>query len=382
MKFLPIVWKNIWRKKFRTIFTLLSIFIAFLLFGILMTIRMAFSFGVDVAGLDRLVIIHKVTLIMPLPLSYQNRLQQIRGVDIVTHQSWFGGIYQDPANFFANMAVEPESFLKIYQEFKVPPDQVAAWLADRQGAIVGRDLAERFGWKIGDRVPLTATIYQPKQGQTWEFNIVGFYDGGDGVDKTNFFFRYDYLDENRTGGKGTIGWYVVKIADPSQAVALSRTFDEMFANSAAETKTTTEKGFVEGFAKQIGDISTIMIAIASTVLFMFGLVAASTMAQSVRERTSEFAVLKTLGFSGASVLTLVLAESLFIVLTGGLLGLGLAWLFVQGGDPTGGMLPIFILPARELAIGVGLMVLMGLLAGVMPAMGAMRLRITDALRRA
>ena len=382
MKFLPLVWKNIWRKKFRTTFTLLSIFIAFLLFGILMTIRMAFTFGVDVAGLDRLVLIHKVTLIMPLPVSYQNRLQQTRGVDIVTHQSWFGGIYQDPSNFFANMAVEPEPFLKIYKEFRVPADQVAAWMKDRQGAIIGRDLAERFGWKVGDRVPLTATIYQPKQGQTWEFNISGIYDGDDGVDKTNFFFRYDYLDENRRGGQGTVGWYVVKIADPSQSVELSRTFDEMFANSAAETKTTTEKGFVEGFAKQIGDISTIMIAISSTVLFMFGLVAASTMAQSVKERTSEFAVLKTLGFSGGSILTLVLAESLFIAFTGGLLGLGLAWLFVQGGDPTNGMLPIFILPARELAIGVGLMVMMGLLAGVMPAMAAMRLRITDALRRA
>ena len=382
MKFLPLVWKNIWRKKFRTIFTLLSIFIAFLLFGILMTIRMAFSFGVEVAGLDRLVLIHKVSLIMPLPLSYEQRLRQTDGVELVTHQSWFNGIYQDPSNFFANIAVEPESFLKIYREFRLPPDQVKAWLADRQGAIVGRDLANRFGWKIGDRVPLTGTIFPPKGGgQTWDFNIVGIYDGDDGVDKTSFFFRYDYLDENRTFGAGTVGWYVVKIADPSRAVELSRTFDEMFANSSAETKTTTEKGFVEGFAKQIGDVSTIMIAISSTVLFMFGLVAASTMAQSVRERTNEFAVLKTLGFSAASILALVLGESLFIAFTGGLLGLGIAWLFVQNGDPTGGMLPIFILPARELSIGVGLMVLMGFLAGVMPALGAMRLRITDALRR-
>ena len=383
MKFLPLVWRNIWRKKFRTIFTLLSIFIAFLLFGILMTIRMAFSFGVEVAGLDRLILIHKVTLIMPLPLSYEERLRQTNGVELVTHQSWFGGIYQEPSNFFANMAVEPESFLKIYEEFQVPPEQVQAWLADRQGAIVGRDLANRFGWNVGDRVPLTGTIYQPKDGgQTWEFNIVGIYDGADTVDKTNFFFRYDYLDENRTVGQGSVGWYVVKIADPSRAVELSRTFDEMFANSTAETKTTTEKGFVEGFAKQIGDVSAIMIAISSTVLFMFGLVAASTMAQSVRERTNEFAVLKTLGFSDASILALVLGESLFIAFTGGLLGLGLAWLFVQNGDPTNGMLPIFILPARDLLIGVGLMVLMGFLAGVMPAFGAMRLRITDALRRA
>jgi putative ABC transport system permease protein len=383
MKFLPLVWKNIWRKKFRTTFTLLSLFIAFLLFGILMTIRAAFSFGIDLAGLDRLVLIHKVSLIMPLPVSYKARLQQVKGVDLVTHQSWFGGIYQDPSNFFANMAVEPDEFLKVYPEFVVAPEQIEAWRNDRQGAIVGVDSMRRFGWTVGDRVPLTAPIFLPKGGgTTWEFNIVGTYDGGDAVDKTQMFFRYDYLDENRSEEmRGTVGWYVVKIADPEQAVDLSHTFDEMFANSSAETKTTTEKGFVEGFAKQIGDIGSIMIAISSTVLFMFGLVAASTMGQSVRERTSELAVLKTLGFSGTAILALVLGESLFIAFTGGLLGLGLAWLIVQAGDPTNGMLPIFALPPRDLIIGIGLMVLMGVLAGVMPAVAAMRLKITDALRR-
>jgi putative ABC transport system permease protein len=382
VKFLPLIWKNVWRRKFRTIFTLLSIFIAFLLFGILMTIRTAFSLGVDLAGLDRLVLINKVSLIIPLPVSYQGRLQQVPGVDLATHQTWFGGVYQDPANFFANIAVEPERFLKIYPEFTLPPDQAKAWMADRQGVIVGRDLAERFGWKVGDRVPLTGTIWQAKPGSAWEFNISGIYDGADGIDKTQFFFRYDYLDENRAAGQGLVGWYVVRIADTSRSVELSRSFDEMFANSSAETKTTTEKGFVESFAKQIGDIGAIMIAISSTVLFMFGLVAASTMAQSVRERTSELAVLKTLGFSGIAILALVLAESLFIVLFGGLLGLGVAWLFVQRGDPTGGMLAIFVLPPRDIAIGIVLMVLMGLFAGVMPALAAMRLQITDALRRA
>jgi putative ABC transport system permease protein len=382
MKFLPLIWKNVWRRKFRTTFTLLSIFIAFLLFGILMTIRTAFGLGVQIAGLDRLVLINKVSLIIPLPLAYQVRLQQVPGVDVATHQTWFNGIYQDPSNFFANIAVEPESFLRIYPEFVVPPDQVKAWLADRQGALVGKDLAARFGWKIGDRVPLTGTIWQPKRGRAWEFNIAGIYDAADGVDKTQFFFRYDYLDENRAGGAGLVGWYVIKIADPSKSVDLSRTFDGMFANSSAETKTTTEKGFVESFASQIGDIGAIMIAIASTVLFMFGLVAASTMAQSVRERTSELAVLKTLGFADGAILALVFAESLFIAIVGGGLGLLAAWLFVQRGDPTGGMLAIFVLPGRDIAIGVGLMAMMGLLAGVMPAVAAMRLKITDALRRA
>ena len=382
MKFLPLLWKNLWRKKVRTTFTLLSVFIAFILFGLLMTIRTAFTFGVDIAGIDRLVLIHKVSLIMPLPISYLNRLQNTPGVVVATHNSWFGGVYQDPSNFFAQIVVDPEPFLKIYPEYKLPPDHLKAWLADRQGAIVGVDLAKRFNWKVGDRIPILGTIWQPKGGgQTWEFNIAGIYDGEPGVDKTQFFFRYDYLDENRAGGDGLVGWYVVKIADASQSQAMGATFDAMFANSDAETKTTTEKGFVEGFANQVGDIGAMMIAILVAVLFTILLVAANTMAQSVRERTSEMAVLKTLGFSNTSILTLVLGESVFICLLGGSLGLLMAWLFVQGGDPTGGMLPIFVLQPRALVAGAALILAMGVLAGLLPALSAMQLKITDGLRR-
>ena len=383
MKFLPLIWKSIWRRKVRTIFTLLSIFVAFLLFGILMTIRAAFSLGIELAGVDRLVVIHKISLIMPLPVSYQARLASTPGVELATHSSWFGGIYQDPQNFFAQMAVEPEPYLNIYKEFKVPPDQVKAWLADRQGVIVGRTLAERFKWKVGDRIPIQATIWRPKSGagDTWLFNVSGIYDGEPGTDLTNFFFRYDYLDENRRNCKGCVGWYIVKISDPSQSAALARQFDDMFANSDAETKTTTEKGFVDSFAKQIGDIGTIMMAILSAVLFTILLIVGNTMAQSVRERTSELAVLKTLGFSNGAIVALVLIESTFIAVLGGALGLGLAWLIVQGGDPTHGMLPAFVLPARDIAAGIGVMLMMGLLSGALPAVAAMRLRITDALRR-
>ena len=384
MKYFPLIWKNVWRRKFRTTFTLLSIFIAFVLFGVLMTIRTAFSFGVQVAGLDRLVLINKVTLIMPLPLSYQAELARVPGVETVTHQSWFNGMYRDQTTPLTSIAVDPETWRVVYKEFAIPPEQWKTFLGDRQGAIVGRDLAERWGWKVGDRVPLRSTLYQPNPGSGWEFNIDGIYDAGEGVDKTQFFFQYDYLIENSSTppAKGLVGWYVIRIADADQAVGLSRKFDEMFANSRFETRTTTEKGFFEGFATQVGDIGTIMVAISSVVLFMFGLVAASTMAQSVRERTSELAVLKTLGFPDGAILALVLAESMFIVFVAGGLGLGLAWLVVQRGDPTGGLLPVFLLPARDVLIGVGLMLGMGLLAGVMPAFAAMRLRITDALRRA
>ena len=382
MKYLPLLWSSLWRKKLRTIFTLLSIFVAFLLFGLLMTIRTAFSFGVDIAGLDRLVLIHKVSLIMPLPISYLERLQATDGVALATHNTWFGGVYQDPSNFFAQIAVEPKTFLEIYPQYRLPPEQVSAWMADRQGAVVGVDLARRFGWKVGDRVPIVGTIWQPKQGQVWDFNIAGIYDGDAGVDKTQLFFRYDYLDENRRQGEGLVGWYIVKIADPSQAQAMGAKFDGMFANSSAETKTTTEKGFVEGFAKQVGDIGAIMMAIVAAVLFTMLLVAANTMAQSVRERTSEVGVLKTLGFSSTMILSIVLAESVLIALLGGGLGLAAAWLIVQRGDPTGGLLPIFILPAADVAIGAALIVGLGLVAGMLPAFSAMQLKITDALRRA
>jgi putative ABC transport system permease protein len=383
MKYLPLVWRSLWRRKIRTIFTLLSIFVAFLLFGLLMTIRAAFAFGVDLAGLDRLMVIHKTNIIMPLPIAYQGRLQTVPGVESVTHNTWFGGFFREPTNFFATIAVEPEPYFGMYPEVHLPPEQMKAWLADRQGAVIGRDLADRFGWKIGDRIPIQATIYQHKTtGNTWQFNLVGIYDGEPGTQKSNFFFRYDYLDEARQVGDGLVGWYIVKISDASRSQEMAGMFDAMFANSPAETKTTTEKGFLDGFAKQIGDIGAIMVMIVGAVLFTILLVVGNTMAQGVRERTGELAVLKTLGFSDLRILTLVLAESMFIAIVGGGLGLLVAWILVQGGDPTGGLLQIFVLPGRDVILGVALMAAVGIVAGLLPATSAMRIKITDALRKA
>ena len=385
MKFLPLVWRNVWRRKVRTTFTLLSIFVAFLLFGLLMTIRETFSLGVDLAGLDRLMVIHKISIIMSLPVSYQSQLRSVPGVETVTHNTWFGGVYQDPTNFFSSIATEPEPYFSMYPEIHIPPEQMKAWAADRQGAVIGVDLAKRFGWKIGDRIPLKGTIYRTKNGgDTWEFNIVGIYDGDPGVDKTGFFFRYDYLDENRqiNSGAGTVGWYVIKIKDPSRSKEMAAIFDGMFANSAYETNTTTEKGFIDGFAKQIGDIGSIMIGILVAVLFTILLVVGNTMAQAVRERTSELAVLKTLGFSNVGILSLVLAESMFVAVAGGGLGLAAAWAIVARGDPTGGLLSPFVLPQRDVLLGIAVIACVGLAAGLLPAAGAMRIKITDALRKA
>ncbi|MBE3071757.1 MAG: FtsX-like permease family protein [Acidobacteria bacterium] len=383
MKLLPLVWKNLGRRKVRTTFTLLSILVAFVLFGYLSAITTAFGMGVELTGNDRLVLIHKVSLIQLLPESYQARLEAIPGVIDVCHQTWFGGIYQDPKNFFMQMPVEPERFLRLFPEFKLPEDQKKAWLADRRGAVVGRATAERFGWKIGDRIPIQGTIWRQKDGSaTWEFNLVGIYDGAKkGTDTTQFFFRYDYFNEARQFGEGAVGWYTIKINDPARAAQIAERIDATFANSPYETKTTTEKAFAQAFAKQVGDIGAIMQLILGAVFFTILLVAANTMAQSVRERTSELAVLKTLGFSNALVLTLVLVESLIIASVGGLLGLGLAWLMILRGDPTGGALPAFYLPVRSLALGVLFVFGLGLVAGIFPAVQAMRLRIVDALRR-
>jgi putative ABC transport system permease protein len=338
---------------------------------------------VGIAGADRLVTMDKVSIIRFLPVSYTRQIAAIPGVTMVTHATWFNGVYQDPKNFFAQWAVDQDTYFKVHPEFRVPPDQLKAWLADRQGAIVGVDTARRFGWKIGDRLPLQATIWQPVTGGlTWTFNISGIYDADSDVDKTQFFFRYDYFDENRRAGiRGNISWIYVKIADPAHAADMAARIDGMFANSANETKTATEKAILQSFAKQIGDIGAILIAVLAAVLFTILLVCANTMAQAVRERTSEIAVLKTLGFSGPVVLTLVLTESVLIAVIGGALGLAVAWLFVQGGDPTKGMLPIFMLRGQDLLAGAGLVLTLGLLSGLLPAVNAMQLRITDALRR-
>jgi putative ABC transport system permease protein len=385
MKYVPLVWRNLMRRKIRTIFTILSILIAFVLFGGLMAIRAAFAMGVDVAGADRLMMIHKVSIIQLLPKSYGERIRATEGVTEVSYANWFGAYYQDPSNFIQNMAVDPETWLRIYPEFEVPEDQKKAWLGNRTGALIGSDLAQKWGWKIGDRIPLISPIYRKPDGTPWEFTIDGIYTSDkQGVDKTQFFFHWDYLNET-LGSAGffnsQVGWYVFKVADPSTSDQLAKRVDAMFANSPAETKTATEKAFVSDWAKQIGDIGAIMIAIAAIVLFFILFVAGNAMAQSIRERTNELGVLKTIGFSDGRILLLVLLESCVIAIVGGGIGLTLSWLIIAQGDPTNGMLPIFHFPTRDLILGVALVLLLGIGTGLLPAFQAGRLKIVDALRR-
>ena len=386
MKYLHIVWRNMMRRKIRTIFTLLSIFVTFVLFGYLMAIRSAFSMGIDLAGADRLMVLNKISIIMPIPASYNQRIKGIEGIKDVTFANWFGGYYQETKNQFPNMAVDAENWFRMYPEFVVPPDQHKAWLADRQGAIIGADLAKRFKWKVGDRVPLQATIFSGQNRRSWEFNISGIYDSPvKGTDKTQLFFHWELLNEvlKDTSFGNRVGWYVVKVNDPDQSPAIAKQIDTMFANSPTETKTDSEKNFVAGWAKQIGNISLITQLIAAAAIFMMLLVTANTMAQSIRERTSELAVLKTLGYSDGRVLSMVLMESCVIALVGGLAGLAVSWTLVTvGGDPTGAFLPQFYFPPVDVALGVFMVVMLGLAAGAIPALQAQRLRIVDALRRA
>jgi putative ABC transport system permease protein len=384
MKFLPLVWRNLMRRKVRTIFTVLSILIAFILFGGLMAVRAAFTLGVEVAGADRLMTIHKVSLIQLLPKSYADRIASLEGVTEVTHANWFGAYYQEPSNFLANMAVDPESWLRMYPEFELPDEQKKAWISDRASAIVGVDTATKYNWKLGDRVPLISPIYRKPDGSPWDFTIAGIYDSSvNGTDKTQFFFHWNYINETFRASPvaNQVGWYVIRVADPSTADQLAQRIDALFANSPAETKTATEKAFVSDFANQIGDIGAIMVAIAALVMSMMLFVAGNAMAQSIRERINELGVMKTLGFGDARILAIVLLESCTIAVVGGGIGLLISWLIIAQGDPTGGFLPAFYLPMRDLFFGIALVLALGVGTGILPALQASRLKIVDALRR-
>jgi putative ABC transport system permease protein len=387
MKFFPIVWRNLLRRKFRTVFTIGAIFFAFLLFGVLMAIRAAFSMGIDMAGQGRLMVIDKVSIINPLPASYEGQIRTVEGVTDVTHANWFGGYYQDVRNQFATFAVEPESWLRVYnKEYDLPEEHKKAFFANRTGAIVGSDTAKKYGFKVGQKVPINGTIYRRPDGGPWEFTIEGIYGSPlRGADKTQLVFHYDYLRETipeRSGLRDRYNWYVFTIADPDRAPQIAAKIDAAFANSPSETKTNTEKAFVSDWAKQVGDIGQIMMGIVGMAMFTILLVSGNTMAQAIRERTNELAVLKTLGFSDTRVLLLVLAESLLITIAGGLIGtLGALFMVMKTGAVLSIYLSAFILTGKALIVAVVLMVLLGFISGVLPAARASRLRIADALRR-
>jgi putative ABC transport system permease protein len=382
VRFRGLIFANLFRKKVRLILTIGSFAVALFLFAFLAVVRSAFSRGAEVAGADRLITTNRIGLIQTLPISYQDRIAAIPGVKAVTQNHWFGGVYQDEKNFFVQFVIDPDNMRKVMSEFVVPDDQWANFLKDRQGAVVGVKTAERFGWKIGDRIPIKNSLYGPTK--TWEFNLDGIYHNSrPGGDENQFWIQWKYFDENVPAfAKSTAGWYVLKLDNPDDAARVGKAIDTMFANSSAETKTETESAFAIGFIKQFGNIEFLIESIGVVVFFTLLLVTGNTMAISVRERTSELGVLKAIGYSDRAVLFFVLAESLVIALIGGLVGLGLALLAVPLlGAKLNGLLPALVLSPAILSLGLGVALMVGAVSGLLPGIGAMRMRVVNALRR-
>jgi putative ABC transport system permease protein len=319
------------------------------------------------------------SLMNMLPLPYLERIQRIPGVEHVAHATWFGGVYQDPKNFFVQFAIDPELWRAVYPEYVIDEQEWADFVADRQGVVLGAQLARRYGWKVGDHIPLMPPSYL---GSTmWDFNVRAIYHGDQpGADESQFWMQYDYIQENGPDYfRGIVGFYMVKLDDPDAAARVAEAVDSEFANSANETRTQSESAFAAGWMEQMGNIEFLVFAIGSIVFFTLLLVTGNTMAIAVRERTNELAVLKAVGYSDRFVLGLVLAESALIAVVGGVIGLWLASGIVEQ-DITQGLIPLY-LPRGTLAGGVVVTIATGLLAGLLPAVSAMRLSVVDALRR-
>ena len=384
MKYLHLIWAALLRRKARTVFTILSVLTAFLLFGLLDTVRTAFNnVGGGVAGADRLVTVSKISFTMALPMSLNTRIQAVPGVAAVSYANWFGGQYQDGRDFFPSQAVA-KNFFDLYPEWQMPAAQRKAFRDTRTGAVVGENLAKRMGWKIGDKIPLQATIFPQKGGSnTWVFDLVGIYHVSNPEQRgneNNFWFNYDYFDEARQFGQGSVGRYAIKLTDPKQATAVEQAIDALSADSDHETKTETEQAFTAALVGQFADIGLIVGSIMGAVFFTLVLLTGNTMAQAVRERIPELAVLKTIGFSRRSVLTLVLAEAVLLLAIGASIGLflaGIAAAAVQTQIGTQLVLPP--VGATEWLRGLALAAVIGIIVGFLPARRGMRLRIVDAL---
>jgi putative ABC transport system permease protein len=379
MKYANLIFANLFRKKTRLALTLGSFAVALMLFGFLAVVRESFAGGVDIAGADRLVVINRTSIIQPLPQSYGDKILRMPGVKAITWANWFGGVYQDERNFFGQFAIDTNTWRQMYPELKITDEEWNNFVKDRQGAIAGAATAKRFGWKVGDRIPIKGTFLPG----VWEFNLHGIYHGTrQADDETQFWFHWDLFEEKVPQSfKGRVGWYTVKVDNPDNSVQVAKAIDTEFANSPFETHTDTEKAFAAGWVKQFGNIQFLILTIGSVVFFTLLLVTGNTMAIAVRERTGELAVLKAVGFSDRFVLMLVLLESLTIAVVGGMLGLLLAKGLTLLGDPTHGMLPFFFLPAKAMLAGLAAALVVGIASGILPAIGAMRLRVVEALRR-
>jgi len=379
MKYFPLIWAGLWRKKARTILTLLSIVVAFLLFGMLQGVNTAFSAGIDNANVDRLVVINRIALTEQLPLAQQQQIAAVPGVRGVAHSTWMGSFYQERKNFIFAAPVQIDDYAAVVPEVEFSSGAIEALKRTRDGALVGDIAMKKWGWKVGDRVPITSEIWTRTEDGTsvWPLEIIGTYaTPKDANQGDSMLFNYDYFDEARAFGKGTVGWYIVRVQDPAQSAQVAEAIDKLFANSPNETRTQTEKEFAQSFIKQFGDINFIVNAILGAVFFTLLFLTGNTMMQSVRERIPELAVLKTLGFSDAKVLGLVISEALLLCV----LAAGLGLLCASGLFPA---LKSFVGEAKlqpsVIWSGIGAAVLLALLIAAPPAWRAMRLNLVDAL---
>jgi putative ABC transport system permease protein len=385
MNDLVLIRKNLFRRKLRTCLMIASILVAFAIFGVLAGFERAFHAGQDVAAADRLVVVNKINFTQPLPVAYYNRVRAVEGVRQVTHLNWFGGYYQDPKNFLIVMAVEPETYLELYgNDIEVDVDARQAFVRERTGALVGEAMARKWGWKAGDRVPISSNIFSQKSGShSWDFTIVGIFKPRTRQVDTNFMiFQYAYFDETRSFGKDTIGWMTLRTASPSVNDQVSKTIDQMFANSSDETSTDTEKAFNKAFVAQLGNIALIVGLVVGAAFVTILMIVGNTLIMALRERTREIGVLKTLGFPAGRILRLVLGESLLLSFLGGIPGLGLAVLVAMGvSESPSNFVPKVAITPEIVAAAIALMVCLGFATGVIPAVNAMRLRIATALGR-
>ncbi|MFL6628166.1 MAG: ABC transporter permease [Vitreoscilla sp.] len=387
MKYLHLIWASLFRRKTRTILTLVSIVAAFLLFGLLDAVRTSFAeAGQSANGAQRLQTGSRLSFIQLLPQSLEARMQQVPGAKTVTYANWFGGAYQDPHNQVFSFAVAP-NYLDVYPEMSVSDAERKAFADTRTGVLVGEGLAQRFHWKVGDRIPMQSTIFPDRSGsKNWVFDVTGIIHSTD--KKASGFFdqllllHWSYFDETTPYNRGGVGWYVTKVADVNQADRVAKAIDALSANSDHETRTLTEQAATASWMKQLADIGLIVTSIMGAVFFTLMLLSGNTMMQAVRERTNELAVLKTIGFSSTSVLAMVLAESVLLLVLGGVIGIGLAEpLIPLISHASNGMLSLPPVGPKSWGLGLALMLAIGALVGALPAWSAMRLNIVDALAR-
>ncbi|MBR1222520.1 ABC transporter permease [Bradyrhizobium sp. U87765 SZCCT0131] len=380
-----LVRKNLFRRKLRAILMIVSILVAFMIFGVLAGFYRAFTSGEDRAAADRMITVNKINFTQPMPIAYVNRVRAVEGVRQVTYANWFGGYYQDPKNFLIAMAVDPLTYFDVYsRDLDIAPDALQAFARERTAAVVGEKLAQKWGWKVGDRIPIGSNIFSQKSGGTsWDVTIAGIVKGKSEAIDTNFLLlQFAYFDETRSFGKDTVGWIVLQTRSPADNDRVAKAIDAMFANSSAETSTDTEKAFGKAFAAQFGNIALIVVLVVGAAFVTILMIVGNTMALTIRERTREIGVFKTLGFSGARILRMVLGESILLALLGGIPGLVIAALVTMAlRTSLANVAPSFAVSPDIALMGIGLMIALGVITGIIPALNAMRLKIAAALGR-